>query len=861
MELPSWREVMYPQREIRRNELQNSSFAANLTDLENPNADSEYREPEKFFARTFLTDGLKTLLLTALKRVTRKGGDPVIQLKTSFGGGKTHSLLAIYHLFSGKNDLLKNSDILAMVESIGLKKIPEDIKIAKMVGTEVSIERMWEYLATQLTSDKKILEDFRIDRDPGSLAIRKLLDSSGACVILIDELVAYARKFYKTPTFDRILTFVQSLTEAVTSSARSVLVVSLPESKIEYGGEGGESAANYLEHVFQRLNMIWKPVTMEESFAIVRQRLFERCLDEDARRKICNAFEDMYTANSSEFPSECSQSKYAEELFSCYPIHPKIFHDLFDRWATAFSNFQRTRGVLRFMAHVIANLYQKNDPNCIIMPGSIPFDDKDVRAELLKCFSSEESKIWENIVDSEIEKDHVFEDPILKKIDATHRVARAVFLATAPTGRESGTRGISRKAVHLATMFPSEINKTPHFNSALEQLKENLVYFYQNDSRYWFDSRATVQKRARELESKISDEKLFDRISDEAWKIWRSLQKPRAYRPKNPEDPTLPIPKEVILILLPVSEYHIGRDQNSRAINRAKFYFEHLSESKNLYLFFAVSEEELNKTKSTAKTLMAWEMVEEEGENGSLNLDTHQRKEISTWKSKSRQTFDSTVRELYRFVICPKADRINKKEIHWLDVEVKKDLLQTLKDQELLFEKISPRVLKNLIVEFYDERQVSVEKLWYDVSKYTYMPRLMNRDALDLSIQNIVADGKIYLEDGLLMLDPPTQSEPEVIEEKPIESHESRESIESVENPSEAIEKPKTRFHFDAKIQPQDLERQISRIVSNIINNLPAGAMGNITISADIAAESFSEEDQSILSDESKNLKINFNFK
>ena len=126
---------MTPQREIRDGNLKNSSFAANLVDLDNPNAESEYREPEKFFNRTFLTDGLKKLLIATLKRVSNLDGDPVIQLKTSFGGGKTHSLLAIYHLFVGRNDLLRNEEIRKMIESIGLEKIPDDVRIAKLVGT------------------------------------------------------------------------------------------------------------------------------------------------------------------------------------------------------------------------------------------------------------------------------------------------------------------------------------------------------------------------------------------------------------------------------------------------------------------------------------------------------------------------------------------------------------------------------------------------------------------------------------------------------------------------------------------------------------------------------------------------------
>ena len=286
-------------------------------------------------------------------------------------------------------------------------------------------------------------------------------------MILIDELVAYARNFYKDPEFDKIMTFIQSITEAATSSARSVVVVSLSESEIEYGGEGGSIAAKHLAHIFQRLNVVWNPVTMEESFSIVRQRLFETCVNPEIRRQICDSFANMYFNQSKEFPAESVQEKYRADLESCYPIHPEIFYDLFERWSTAFSNFQRTRGVLRFMANVIANLWKNNDPNCMIMAGSIPFNDSKVSHEILKCFGESEN-IWQNIVQSEIEKPHEFvTNHELSEIDATRRTARAVFLATAPTGR--GSRGITKDDVHLATMFPED--KSSVFNEALSDLK------------------------------------------------------------------------------------------------------------------------------------------------------------------------------------------------------------------------------------------------------------------------------------------------------------------------------------------------------------------------------------------------------
>ena len=59
---------------------------------------AEYTDPVEFYRRTFITDGLRELLRIALQRFNGQGGEPVIELQTNFGGGKTHSMLALYHM-------------------------------------------------------------------------------------------------------------------------------------------------------------------------------------------------------------------------------------------------------------------------------------------------------------------------------------------------------------------------------------------------------------------------------------------------------------------------------------------------------------------------------------------------------------------------------------------------------------------------------------------------------------------------------------------------------------------------------------------------------------------------------------------
>src|SRR5262249_50238995 len=99
--LKPWREVVTPHADVASGRYQQAEVAADLWQVHLGEGTDEYRDPVEFFRRTYLTESLRRMLVGAVRRLTGKGGDPVVQLQTNFGGGKTHSMLALYHLFSG----------------------------------------------------------------------------------------------------------------------------------------------------------------------------------------------------------------------------------------------------------------------------------------------------------------------------------------------------------------------------------------------------------------------------------------------------------------------------------------------------------------------------------------------------------------------------------------------------------------------------------------------------------------------------------------------------------------------------------------------------------------------------------------
>ena len=202
---------------------------------------------------------------------------------------------------------------------------------------------------------------------------------AGPCVILMDELVAYYRQFNAAEklsggTYESNLSFAQALTEAVKGAPQAMLLVSLPASEREAGGDFGYKALMDLQHTFGRVNAIWRPVSAEEGFAIVKRRLFDKIEDVAAVDETCKTFVDYYHEKRDSLPPDVQDGSFPERMRQCYPIHPEVFMRLYEDWST-LENFQKTRGALQYMAIVINRLWGSGTDEPLILPSSIPLCD------------------------------------------------------------------------------------------------------------------------------------------------------------------------------------------------------------------------------------------------------------------------------------------------------------------------------------------------------------------------------------------------------------------------------------------------------------------------------------------------------
>ena len=354
------------------------------------------------------------------------------------------------------------------------------------------------------------------------------------------------------------------------ASRNTVLVATIPESDIEIGGDAGRETLARIEHTFGRMEAIWKPVGSEEGFEVVRRRLFLPIDDEPARDDTCRAFGALYREGRGDFPAECREARYAERLKACYPIHPEVFERLYNDWAT-LERFQRTRGVLRLMAAVIHDLWARNDASLLILPCSVGLDAPGVRDELTRYLPEGWTPVLEGDVDGRNSGPFRIdaESPRFGQTVAARRVARAIFLGSAPHVAAQRVRGVEDVRIRLGAVQPGE--QVAVFNDALSQLSERLTYLYRQDRRYWYDTRPnlrrTVSERAQQLAEDEVEREIERRLREATRRDRGGFQ---GVHPCPAVSADVPDEPAVRLVVLAPGAAHADGDTGSAALTTAR---------------------------------------------------------------------------------------------------------------------------------------------------------------------------------------------------------------------------------------------------------------------------------------------------
>ena len=933
-DLPSWRKIIEPHPDVAQGRYKHAEFAADLSQVARGEGAIEYRDPVEFFNRTYVTEGMAGLLVQALKRVSGSDGEPVIQLKTAFGGGKTHSMLALYHMMRAKVPADKLPNLKPVLTAAGLSELPK-ANVAVLVGTAIdptkarrpqnlpgiTINTLWGDMAAQLAESAGDLGlyDYVKEADkkgisPGSKALKDLFDACGPCLVLMDELVAYAKKLYganglPAGTFDNFITFIQEVTEAARASKNSLVVASIPQSDIEVGGEAGKMALDSIEHTFGRMESIWKPVAANEGFEVVRRRLFLNCKDPAARDEVCAAFSKFYSENKADFPIEASEVAYRERMISCYPIHPEVFDRLYEDWST-LERFQRTRGVLRLMAAVIHELWMGCDANAMIMPGSIPLDVQNVSYELTRHLGEDN---WNAIIDGEVDGKNSApyklekENPRFGGKFTARRVSRTIFMGSAPTVRGQSIRGIELNRVHLGSILPGE--NIAEFNDAINSLQSKLSYLYSNmnGDRYWYDTRPTLRKTVEERATQIAasdieydiEKRLNSRIKKES-----VFDKPHICPSSSldvPDDQTARL-----VVLSPKDTFILNH--SCEALKKAEDILNSRGTSpriyRNMLAFIAPDQTNMSSLKEGVKMLLAWKSIADDSDT--LNLDAAQNKETENSIKKWEETVNSRLLETYCWVLVPYIDRkTDIRQINWDTVNIRggnQSIVQKAADKliqnEELITKWAPAVLKMELdgILWKDSDHISVKTLWDYLTTYCYLPRLKDFSVLEEAIRNGIDSDEFFayaagIDNGryidlkyntpisfidrsgyLVKLDPARKqllAETKAnspVADSPIESHNDQgrtgdtpSSPIGKDSPSESSAPKTTQFFMSAKLDTTRINRDVQNLVQEVISHLTDLDGCDVEITLEVSAhsdEGFSTPVVRTVSENCKTLKV-----
>ena len=668
--------IAVPHRDILEGRLTMDIFAADLWEVYQNRGAEDYRDPELFFKKTYLTSGLKSLIKIASKRLRGEGGDPIIQIQTPFGGGKTHSLIALYHTF-------KNPEIA--------KKYLPDIepikaKIVTIVGTAITPEKeddkiigtLWGEIEKQLEGDIKTLNS---PISPGREKLRTLLKKHEPVLILMDEVLAYvvkARgiKVGDTNLASQTIAFLQELTETVKSLSNTLLVMTLPASVLEYADEEvAEELLTKLQKVAGRVEKIYTPVSGEEIYEVIRRRLFQR-IDEEEVKNIVDEFIDYYEREG----ILINKSQYREKMLKSYPFHPEVIDLFHHRWGS-IPTFQRTRGVLRILSLAIYKLKDSSIP--LIRPCDFDLSFEELAEELIKHTGKE----YESVLSADITANNSNAKKVDESLGDTYKglklgtkVATTIFLYSFSGGETKGITLGELKLTCADINVPSSI-----ITDVVNALENNLYYLWKEHGRYLFKNQPNLNKTVITKMAEIEMEQLEEETKT-LLKKYLGRKLPTYIYPRSSKD--IPDTEEFKLIVLQRNDKEFVKEiiQN---------YGDNPRINKNTLFFLCPMESERHNFERFLREMLAWVSI---AKDKYIVLTEQQKKEVNEKIKKFKEDEKYKLRYLYRIIYIPSKDI---KEIdlgiptYGLKKTITEEIFDRLREEKEIVEKLSPILILN----------------------------------------------------------------------------------------------------------------------------------------------------------------------
>ncbi|MDI3339533.1 MAG: DUF499 domain-containing protein [Sphaerobacter sp.] len=536
-----------PRSEVLHGELKEEVFAARLKDVIDGSAEAVYQDPQTFFENTYPTDGLKALLEEALGRLTgqRSSSNPIIRLETSFGGGKTHNLIALYHAARG-SDAARTSVDRSLIPA------PGEIRIAGVVGSDldpssgllhrdVTTYTLWGELAYQLgglAAYQLVAESDRNTKAAPGTGVWQQIVGDQPALIMLDEVARHLRSAKAVPTgtgrsdlAEQTVAFLMSLLEFAASRERVVVVLTLADSSDAFGAETDELREALREELAEarrvsaRQERVITPTGETEIAKIVTHRLF-RSIRGDAAEAVTVAYHQYYAQlleQQADLPQRAGRADYAGEMRAAYPFHPELLNTL-NRKTSTIPNFQKTRGALRLLAMTIRRLWETRPADTyLIHPHHLDLAVPQIADDLT---SRLDRPAFKQVIEADIASSLPGTRSHAQTIDTAwvaagkppyaQRVATTIFLHSLTQGIASG---VDPADLRLAVVQPGD--DPTLIDRATERLVDACWFLDYNGHRYQFKTEPSINKVVADEMSVVGTTRAKALLDERIRQVWR----------------------------------------------------------------------------------------------------------------------------------------------------------------------------------------------------------------------------------------------------------------------------------------------------------------------------------------------------
>jgi len=749
--MKTWYEIIPPHEDIRVGDFDESVFAADLGDVVAGTAKQDYKDPYLFYKKTYPTQGLQNLLKRVHTTITTDKGSSVVQIQTPFGGGKTHALVAIYHYAT-------NGKKIKELLPPGLDII--DPKVAATAGnhwnpvegrTTNGVTRLtfWGELGYQIAG-KEGYEFFRQNDEarvsPGKEKIREFLEAHQPFVLLYDEILEYinrardVRDQVEGSLGTQTFSFYQELTEAVSTLPNGMLVVTLPSSTLEDFSEVEEESLARLGKIFGRVESIETPVKGEEVYAVIRRRLFDvESLKHKEMRETVHRYFQQYQQHRDDIPAKARDVSYRDKMELAYPFHPDLIDILYEKWGT-YSTFQRTRGVLRLLANVVEDLYQRESPIDMILPSNINMGHSGIRQEFIKHIGQE----YESVIGSDI-SGHEAKSQTMDAANKSWKhlaqsIATAIFCHS--FAADDSEKGINLNYIRLAVLRSDTIPAL--VTDILQRLSNQLWYLNSKGDLYYFSrianlNRVILDKKDLFIES--YEDEMRERITKELGRKFRTY-----LWPTSSED--IPDNQDLKLVILR------PEDDGADIPNWIEYKGNNYRHNKNTLFFTLADTAHFAYLREQIKTYLALKDVEKDIKSGESPTLEPKSDEVQQRKHAIEREFSYNIRRTYHLV------QVGDRKIDLGNPTTGREALDNWFWRELTSDSygvIVPNLHYKVLVNKFMENveQLSTAALLEQFYKEPSLPSLANQEVLVRAIQLGIKEGAFGLaevKDGEIVL-------------------------------------------------------------------------------------------------------------